>query len=125
MLNASLPMILKIEKRELDNSAMVIELSGRIAIGRESSHVEPEVLEALKNGAKLIVLDLSGVSHVDSTGIGILAYCFGKATQASADFRVAGAQPTVLDLFRITRLDRVVPFFPDVDSALQNNGRLL
>ena len=118
-------MILKIEKRELDRNVVVIELSGRLALGRESSHVEPEVVAALKNGATLIVLDVAGVAHVDSTGIGILAYCFGKATQASAELRVAGAQPAVLDLLRITRLDRVVPFFPDVDSALENIGRLV
>jgi anti-sigma B factor antagonist len=118
-------MILKIEKRELPNGVTVIELGGRIANGRESGHIEPEVVGALESGAKVVILDVAGVSHVDSTGIGIMAYCFGKATQAGAELRIAGAKAAVLDLFRITRLVLVVPFFPDVDSALQGNGRLV
>jgi anti-anti-sigma factor len=118
-------MNLKIEKRQLEDGVTLFALSGRIALGRESADIEPEVIAALKEGAKLIVLDLARVSHIDSTGIGIMAYCFGKVTQASAGFRVASAQDNVLAVFRVTRLDHVVPFFPDVDSALQNSGRLV
>ena len=117
-------MNLKIEKRELENGATVIEIGGRIALGRESRHIEPEVVGAIGNGSKLIILDLAGVTHVDSTGIGIMAYCFGKAAQAGTDLRIAGAKASVLDLFQFTRLIHVIPFFSDVDSALLGNGRL-
>jgi anti-anti-sigma factor len=117
-------MILKIEKRELEDGVTLIELGGRVALGRESSHIEPEVVGAIKSGAKMIILDLSSVSHIDSTGIGIMAYCFGKATQAGTELRISGARDSVLDLFRVTRLVHVVPFFPDTDSALKGNGRL-
>jgi len=117
-------MILKIEKRQMENGVTVIELGGRIALGRESGHIEPEVVGAIAGGARVIIVDLSGVSHIDSTGIGIMAYCFGKATQRGADLRIAGAKSNVLDLFRITRLVKVIPFFPDVNSALQDSDRL-
>ncbi|HEY3835408.1 MAG TPA: STAS domain-containing protein [Bryobacteraceae bacterium] len=117
-------MVLKIEKRQLENGVTVLELAGRIAIGRESGRIEPEVVSAVSEGAKIVILDLTGVIHIDSTGIGIMAYCFGKATQAGAELRVVGARDSVLNLFQVTRLVRVVPFFPDLDSALQGNGRL-
>lgn len=117
-------MNIKIEKRQLENNVTVIQIGGRIAIGRESGSIEPEVNGAIAGGATTVIMDLSGVSHVNSTGIGIMAYCFGKATQQGAELRVAGAKSNVLDLFRITRLIKVIPFFPDVNSALQGNDRL-
>jgi anti-sigma B factor antagonist len=117
-------MVLKIDKRQLENGVTVIDLAGRVAIGRESGKIEPEVVVALQSGAKIVILDLTGVIHIDSTGIGIMAYCFGKATQAGAELRISGARDSVLNLFQVTRLVRVVPFFPDLDSAIQGNGRL-
>jgi anti-anti-sigma factor len=118
-------MILKIDKRELENGVTVIELGGRVALGRESGQIEPEVMGAIKSGAKMVIMDLTAVSHIDSTGIGVMAYCFGKATQAGTQFRVSGARDSVLNVFQVTRLVHVVPFFPDLDSALQGNGRLI
>ena len=109
----------------MENGVAVIELGGRVALGRESGHIEPQVLGAIEEGAKTIIMELSGVSHIDSTGIGIMAYCFGKAAQKGAEFRIAGAKSNVVDLFRMTRLVNVIPVFPDVESALQGSGRLV
>jgi anti-sigma B factor antagonist len=117
-------MVLKIEKRQLENGVTVIEIGGRIALGRESRSIEPEVVAAIAAGARTIIMDLAGVSHMDSTGIGIMTYCFGKATQNSAELRIVGAKDNILELFRVTRLVHVIPFFPDVNSALEGNGRL-
>ena len=117
-------MILKIEKRQLENDVTVIELGGRVSIGRESGQIEPEVVGAVKAGAKLVILDLAGVSHIDSTGIGIMAYCFGKVAQAGGELRIASAKNSVFNLFEVTRLVHVIPFFPDLNSALQGKGRL-
>ncbi len=116
-------MNLKIEKRNMENGVAVIEIGGRISLGRESGYIQPEVVAAIAEGARTIILDLTAVSHVDSTGIGIMAYCFGKATQGGAELRIVGAKTSVLELFRMTRLVNVIPFFPDVNSALQGNGR--
>ena len=118
-------MLLKIEKRQLENDVTVIQLGGRIALGRESQQIEPEVVQAVQGGARMVILDIAGVSHVDSTGIGVMAHCFGKATQAGSQFRVAGARESVFNIFQITRLVHVVPFFPDLNSALQGHGRLV
>jgi anti-anti-sigma factor len=63
------------------------------------------------------VIDLSRVDYIDSTGIGKIAYCFGRITQSGAQARVAGARGLVMDLFRITRLDTAIKFFPDANSA--------
>ncbi|HWF08433.1 MAG TPA: STAS domain-containing protein [Bryobacteraceae bacterium] len=110
-------MVLSITTRHCEPDVTVIEINGRITLGRESGQIETFVLKALGEGAAKIVFDLSQVSYIDSTGIGIIAYCFGKASQKGAQAAVAGAAGLVLDVFRLTRLDSVIRFFPDVAAA--------
>ena len=117
-------MNLKIETRQIEDGVSVIEIGGRVAIGRESGQIEPKVSDAIAAGATTVLIDLAGVSHIDSTGIGIMAFCYGKAAQRGTELRIVGATPNVLELFRMTRLVNVIPFFPDVSSALQGSDRL-
>jgi anti-sigma B factor antagonist len=117
-------MNLTVEKRQLDNGVTVIELNGRVAIGEATRCIEPEVVAAIDEGAKMVVIDLAGVSYIDSTGVGVMAYCFGKAVKNGANLRIAAAQDRVLNVFRVTRLVSVVPFYPDLNSALEGAGRI-
>jgi anti-sigma B factor antagonist len=110
-------MVLSLTTRKCEPDITVIELTGRITLGRESGQIETNVVKLLKEGVRKIVLDLTKIEYIDSTGIGIIAYCFGKITQAGAEARVSGAGGLVMELFRITRLDNVIKFFPDVTSA--------
>ncbi|MDP9170095.1 MAG: STAS domain-containing protein [Acidobacteriota bacterium] len=110
-------MALSLSTRRCEPDITVIELTGRITLGRESAQIETYVVKALGEGVRKIVIDLSKVDYLDSTGIGLIAYNFGKISQAGAESRVSGAQGLVMDLFRITRLDSVIKFFPDAASA--------
>jgi len=112
-------MLLSLTTRICDPGITVIELSGRITLGRESSQIETAVLKALSDGMQRIVVDMAGVTYIDSTGIGIIAYCFGKISQKGAQGAVAGAKGLVLDVFKLTRIDSVVKFYPDVASACE------
>lgn len=111
-------MILSLSTRTVDPGITVIELTGRITIGRESGQIESTILKALNEGAKKFILDVEKVSFIDSTGIGIVAYCFGKISQAGAAARVAGAHGIVMDVFKLTHLDNVLKFVPTVDEAV-------
>ncbi len=113
-------MVLSLTTRKCEPDITVVELAGRITLGRESSQIEVNVVKLLNEGEKNLVIDLSRVDYIDSTGIGIIAYCFGKVTQFNARCRVSGAQGLVMDLFKITRLDSVIQFFPDVESACES-----
>ncbi len=111
-------MILSLSTRTIDPDITVVELSGRITIGRESGQIESTILKALNEGAKKFILDVSHVTFIDSTGIGIVAYCFGKISQAGAAARVAGAKGLVMDVFHLTRMDAVLKFVPTVEEAV-------
>lgn len=110
-------MVLSITTRQVEPGITVFEIGGRITLGRESGQIETLVLKALNEGSQKLVFDLSHVTYIDSTGIGIIAYCFGKISQKGAHAAVAGANGLVLDIFKLTRLDSVIKFFPDAASA--------
>jgi anti-anti-sigma factor len=110
-------MTLSLTTRKHGADIVVVELAGRITLGRESGQIETRILKLLEDGTRKIAIDLSKVDYIDSTGIGKIAYCFGKITQSGAQARVSGAHGLVMDLFRITRLDTAIKFFPDVNSA--------
>jgi anti-sigma B factor antagonist len=110
-------MDLSLDMRKCEPDITVIEIGGQVTLGRERSQIESAVLQALNAGVQKLVFDLSMVSYIDSSGIGIIAYCFGKISQKGGQAAVAGAKGLVRDIFRLTRLDSVIQFFPDVSSA--------
>jgi len=110
-------MALTLTTRTVAPDVTVIELDGRITLGKESSQIESFVLKALNSGGRKLVIDLSRVGYIDSTGIGIIAYCFAKIGQVGAKAAVSGAKGLVLEVFKMTHLDTVIEFFPDVEAA--------
>lgn len=114
---------LTVGKREPDIT--VFEISGRITIGRESGQIETALIKVMNEGARKMVFDLSHVTFIDSTGIGIIAYCFGKVSKAAGQLHVAGASGKVMEVFAVTHIDKVIRFFPDVNSACEAFTRAL
>ena len=73
--------------------------------------------EVLQRARKL-VLDLSGVSSMDSAGIGELALLQTWAQGQNVDLKCAGANSLVSTLLELTNLDSVLEVHPSVDAAL-------
>jgi anti-sigma B factor antagonist len=110
-------MLLTIATRVCEPGILVVEITGRIMLGRECTHVEDTVVRAIGEGARCIVMDLTGVRQIDSSGVGIVALSFGKMSKAGGWFCVAGANGAVLDVLQTTRLDTVIPFFASAGDA--------
>jgi anti-sigma B factor antagonist len=95
----------------------VLPLEGEIDL-----HVSPEVAESLRTmiakKQKVIVVDLTKVTYLDSSGLAALIEGMQKVQEYGGKFALAGAQESVQHIFEIARLDQVFQIFPDVDSAL-------
>lgn len=116
-------MLLQIASRRVEPDITILELTGKITLGRESQKIETLIHDLLRAGEKKIVFDLSQVDHVDSTGIGILAYCFGTLNRSEGEMCLCGAVGKVLHLLQITRLDHVLPLYASVDKACAHLSR--
>jgi len=64
-----------------------------------------------------LVIDVSGLDFVDSTGLGLLLGAMRRLREAGGSLALAGATGSVLRVLEITDLDKVFPLFPDIESA--------
>src|SRR3954453_14915294 len=79
-----------------------------------------ERLHALLAGGKSkLVVDLDDVGFLDSTALGVLVGALKRARLESGEVRIACAQPRVLKVFEITRLDSAFALFDSVDEAVR------
>ncbi len=110
-------MPLGVEHEDVQPLTSVITLRGKLMLGEECAQLETLVPQLLKDGRKNLVFDLSGVTHIDSTGIGRFIDTFSRLMQIGGQMRLAGASGAVRDSFRVTRLDTVFKFYPTVEAA--------
>lgn len=112
-------MALDVERRDVQQLTSVITLRGKLMLGEASAQIEKLVPQVLQSGRKNMVFDLSGVTHIDSTGIGRFIDAYGALGQAGGQMRLAGLTGAVRDSFRVTRLDTIFPIFPTVEAACE------
>jgi anti-sigma B factor antagonist len=110
-------MPLEIDHRETAAGAVVVTLSGKLMLGPESQRVETLVTGLLARGRRRFVFDLAGITRIDSTGIGRFIFCFNKIAEAGGTLVMAGATGHLRESFRVSRLDTVFHFYPDVETA--------
>jgi len=96
---------------------LIVHCQGRIVYRDEAAALSHVVGEVLQNGCK-VVIDLSGVTSIDSAGIGELVFLHTRAQSQNADLKVASPSPLVRDLFDLTNLVSVLDIHPDLNDAM-------
>lgn len=112
-------MLLQIEEKRIEPDITVVELVGRLAMGRESQRIETIVDELIKNSHLRVILDMTGVEYIDSAGIGLLALCSGRLKEAGGKLVIVAPEGgRVLTLLTMTQLNLIVTVCPSTASAL-------
>ncbi len=104
---------------EIAPGTVLVPLSGKLMLGQGGAGIVGLVEELLRQGKRIFIFDLSEVAAIDSTGIGHFIASYNKIMAAGGDMRMVGATGHVLESFRISLLDTVFRFFPDVAAARQ------
>jgi anti-sigma B factor antagonist len=109
--------MLEIQTRHLAPDIVVLEITGRI-MGRECKQLESAASSLVREKQnKKIIFDLSGVTHLDSTGVGIIVTSAGQAKKAGGELRLAGANKHIEHLLKVTSIDKLISWKPTVDEA--------
>ena len=96
----------------MDLGVHVIEPEG-ILDGTQTNAFRDQVEQALKAGAKVLLIDLKQVTFVDSSGLGVLVACLKNARAASCKMYICSINDQIRMLFELTSMDRVFEVFPD------------
>ena len=103
---------------ETRDDRTVVKLREERLDAHNSGELRDRILALLEEGGQQLVVDLSGVSFIDSSGLGALLSGYKNANLRSGSFVLAGLQPRVQSMFELTRLHRVFEIFPTLEDAL-------
>ncbi len=111
-------MALKITVKD-EQGVAVVYCNGRIVFGDEASELREQV-KTLITTSKQVVLNLGGVSYIDSGGLGTLVGLYTSARGQQGDIKLANLTQRVRDQLQITKLVTVFESFDSVDAAVQS-----
>jgi anti-sigma B factor antagonist len=102
--------------RALENGVCLVTVKGEIDLA--SAPVLRSALVRLRQaGNRQFVLELSGVTHMDSTGLGVVLSFF-RSLEGGGEVALAAAPQNVLTLLKVTGLERRLPTFASIDEAI-------
>lgn len=98
-------------------NAVVLKISGDLD-AFEVQSIRPELEKLLKSNPQSVVMDLSSVPMIDSSGIGLLVYAYKQCSARSLSFAMCGSQGQPAEMISFLKIDQRIPSFADVDSAM-------
>jgi len=107
-----------IQIRQADNVSLV-DVAGRLT-SFEGQAFREAIQRLLQQGQRNIVLNLTGLDYLDSSGVGELARNYLAVVKKGGAMKVVGLAPKVEEILKITQLYQVFPEFPDEASALES-----
>ena len=110
---------LNIKERQAD-SVTVLDMQGRITIGEGSVALRNAIRKLLEEGKKNILLNLAGVSYVDSSGIGELVSSFTSVNKEGGKLKLLNLTQKIRDLLAITKLLTVFDTFEAEQEAVDS-----
>lgn len=113
-------MITQLQVRLVEPDITVIELHGQLHTGNSLLSAESAIKKAITTGARKIVIDISGLKTIDSSGIGVLVVTSALARQHQGELRVAGATGSVATTIDLVQIHQVLPVDPDIATSLQS-----
>lgn len=112
-------MNLKITERKVDG-VTVLDLSGRLVLGEETSALRETLKTLANNGHKKILLNMADVHYIDSSGLGALVAGYSTVSAQQGQLKLLNLNGKVHDLLRVTRLLTVFETFDDERKALSS-----
>lgn len=95
----------------------IVDASGRITLGEETAELRDKIRsEGAKNNR--LVLNLAGVSYIDSAGVGELLGSYTSLRNRGGDLKLLNVQKRIHDLLQITKLYTIFESFDDEAAAV-------
>ncbi|MGV1003380.1 MAG: STAS domain-containing protein [Candidatus Nanopelagicales bacterium] len=102
-----------------EDAATVVAAAGEIDVFT-APDLDSALTAAVADGSGRILVDLSEVSFLDSTGLGTLVKCLKHANAAGGWLRLVVGTEKIRKIFDITGLDAAMPMYDTVEAALAN-----
>jgi anti-sigma B factor antagonist len=108
---------MKSEIRDVED-VRIIELSGKITIGSGDVKLRELIDNSIEDGQNKILLDLAGVTAIDSSGIGEMVACYTTVTKRGGQLKLLRLSPKINDILHVTQLISVFDVLDTVQEGL-------
>lgn len=108
------PVRLDLERQPTSNGHLVVRLHGKLSLETVHHFIETMRPEA----SPRVILDMSGVSFMDSAGVGALVSLFVNRRSQAKSFAVAALTEQGRAILQVAGLTKLLPNFPTVEAAL-------
>jgi anti-sigma B factor antagonist len=108
---------LQITTRKSGN-VTILDLAGRIVIGVSNDSLSAELRKFAEAGASEIVVNLEGVTQIDSSGISTLVRSFVTLERQGGGLKILNPTGHVKEVLELTRLIQAIPAFTDEGKAI-------
>ncbi|MCY3634732.1 MAG: STAS domain-containing protein [bacterium] len=98
----------------------VLTVTGEIDMAT-APRFRQRLLAVISAGVQNVVIDLSGVDFIDSTGLGVLMGAAKRVRSTGGDIRLVMSGSRLAELIELTRLDRVLDVFDSISAATEES----
>ena len=112
--------MLTVKKRLLDPDGATLSLEGWLVLGGDCQQVEWQLEDLLRENKLKVVLDLTGLTYIDSAGVGELMSCFTSMRNQGGHLKLMNLQKNVHNLLQITKLYTIFEIAEDEATAIKS-----
>lgn len=113
-------MLTQVESSLDENGIATITLAGRFTLGSSLGLADLTIKQCIDTqGARKLVFDLTGITFMDSAGLGLIVYTQGRMQDLGGQVRVAAPAPQVMKIFQMTRTDAILQIDPDLKTSVE------
>jgi anti-anti-sigma factor len=98
----------------------LINLAGRLTVNDQPGMLKETVANAVRRGARHVVLDLSGIHYIDSTRLGELIAAHVTVSRQGGRLKLVAVPDRVVELLQMAGLDGVFERYPTTDEATKD-----
>ncbi|MYR62018.1 anti-sigma factor antagonist [Streptomyces sp. SID625] len=108
--------LLAVTPHQTSEGPLVLEVAGEL--DHHTAHLLSRAVEDVRFDEGGLIIDLSGLTYCDSTGITVLISAYQRSQATGAPLALAGVNPDQMRVFTIVGLDSVFTFHPGTEAAI-------
>ncbi|MEP6993076.1 MAG: STAS domain-containing protein [Acidobacteriota bacterium] len=103
-----------------DGDITILTVSGDLVIGEAETTFKKAIIQLLEEGRVNLLVDLSAVGFLDSSGLGALVRALTQSQKEGGQTKLLNAGPQVRKLLQMTKLDSVFELHDDMEAAVSS-----
>jgi anti-sigma B factor antagonist len=103
--------------QETETDLLILRLGGQLMGGLDADALRSAILSSIEQGMRKVLIDLSEITWVNSTGLGVLITSHLAARGKGGSVKLIGVSKRIESILSVTRLNTVFEIFPTEEDA--------